>query len=90
MSDFDFLALLEPASDEAPCEDELALQNPSDDLAIQQKLPDKPVYQRRRNFASLKGRVGKGRHSGFAERALLACHMRDLFAVGETFGDCCI
>ena len=83
----DFLALLENDSADAAADEDghahLALAPV--ESAERNDLPQQsdalvPVqrggFQRRSIFPSLAGRVGRGRHGGFAERALLTCHMR--------------
>ena len=96
----DFLALLENDSADAAANEDGGIAHPHLALAPVESverndLPQQsdalvPVqrrgFQRRSNFPSLAGRVGRGRHGEFAERALLTCHMR-VFDLLASFGE---
>ena len=78
----DFLSLLESDTEVAVSDETALQQQESDKLVAVQNFPrttSQGDFQRRAVFPSLKGRVGKGRHGLYAERALLACHMRTFF-----------
>ncbi|CAE7032130.1 unnamed protein product [Symbiodinium natans] len=77
----DFLSLLESDTEVAVSDETALQQQESDKLVAVQNFPrttSQGDFQRRAVFPSLKGRVGKGRHGLYAERALLACHMRSI------------
>ena len=89
--DFDFLSLLEESATEAsaipsevPAEtpalqilpDALATSGDGGHVESESRSIALPTFRKRTKFTSMVGRVGLGRHGSFAERSLLAYHMR--------------
>ena len=85
--DVDFISLLE---DEETCDVQrdgdgsefrvaeigaaaLEVLAPQAELAVVPVV--QPTFRARARYPQMKGKVGKGRHGGFAERSLLTCHM---------------
>ena len=85
--DVDFIALLESdastgqpadgATDGESAASQLVSQETELGVATAAPAQASCAYRARAKFPQMRGRVGKGRHGGFAERSLLACHMRN-------------